>query len=241
MVPDVSTALCILIARLCDDDGRLAVGRVVVDEARKASARGAPLGADLIRDAAHLLPGVDPLPEGDRAAAEWMWWQPALTVVATTLPPPERKKNALRTRATATLSVRVAPGQEPAQLFEQVRASLLTRPPGGVSVTVRAVGWNAEPWLYAPAGPAFDAVDRAYTRAWGRPPVQVGIGGSIPFVALFGRRFSTLPLILNGVMDPRTTAHGPNESLHLGVFEKAILANVWLYAELGAALQAARA
>jgi hypothetical protein len=48
-------------------------------------------------------------------------------------------------------------------------------------------------------------------------------------------------LILNGVMDPRTTAHGPNESLHLGVFEKAILANVWLYAELGAALQAARA
>jgi acetylornithine deacetylase/succinyl-diaminopimelate desuccinylase-like protein len=240
MVPDVSTALCILIARLCDDDGRLAVGRVVVDEARKASARGAPLGADLIRDAAHLLPGVDPLPEGDRAAAEWMWWQPALTVVATTLPPPERKKNALRTRATATLSVRVAPGQEPAQLFEQIRASLLARPPGGVTVAVRAVGWNAEPWLYAPAGPAFEAVDRAYTRAWGRPPVQVGIGGSIPFVALFGRRFSKLPLILNGVMDPRTTAHGPNESLHLGVFEKAIRANVWLYAELGAALRAGR-
>ena len=64
--------------------------------------------------------------------------------------------------------------------------------------------------------------------------LQVGVGGSIPFVALFGRRFGDLPLILNGVIDPLTTAHGPNESLDLGVFAKAILANVYLYEELGA-------
>ena len=43
-----------------------------------------------------------------------------------------------------------------------------------------------------------------------------------------------LPLILNGVMDPRTTAHGPNESLHLGIFAKAVAANVHLLAELAA-------
>ena len=60
------------------------------------------------------------------------------------------------------------------------------------------------------------------------------MGGSIPFVALFGRRFGDLPLILNGVMDPKTTAHGPNESMHLGIFAKAIAANVHLYDELGA-------
>ena len=50
---------------------------------------------------------------------------------------------------------------------------------------------------------------------------------------------STLPaetkaLILNGVQDPETTSHGPNESLHLGVFDRAIRANVYLYDELGA-------
>ena len=64
--------------------------------------------------------------------------------------------------------------------------------------------------------------------------MQIGVGGSIPFVALFGRRFGDLPLILNGVIDPQTTAHGPNESMHLGVFRKAIQANVRLYDELGA-------
>ena len=60
------------------------------------------------------------------------------------------------------------------------------------------------------------------------------MGGSIPFVALFGRKYGDLPLILNGVMDPKTTAHGPNESMHLGIFAKAIRSNVWLYEELGA-------
>ena len=89
-------------------------------------------------------------------------------------------------------------------------------------------------WYYEPKGPAFDAVDRAYEAAWGAKPVRVGVGGSIPFVAIFGARFGDLPLILNGVMDPESTAHGPNESLHLGVFRKAVLANVHLYAELAA-------
>ena len=89
-------------------------------------------------------------------------------------------------------------------------------------------------WYYEPKGPAFEAVDRAYLASWGHKPVRVGVGGSIPFVAIFGQRFGDLPLILNGVMDPESTAHGPNESLHLGVFRKAILANVHLYAELGA-------
>ncbi|MEQ1507656.1 MAG: dipeptidase, partial [Myxococcota bacterium] len=91
-----------------------------------------------------------------------------------------------------------------------------------------------EGWLYTPKGPAFPAANRAYRKAWGQELVPVGVGGSIPFVALFGRRFQDLPLILNGVMDPLTTAHGPNESMHLGVFRKAVLANVYLMDELGA-------
>jgi hypothetical protein len=64
---------------------------------------------------------------------------------------------------------------------------------------------------------------------------------SIPDLLAFGRRFGDLPLILNGVIDPQTTAHGPNESLHLGVFEKAIVANVYLYDELAAVSELVRA
>ncbi len=234
MVPDVSTALVLVLARLFDADGRLCHGRVEVDAARKASAGAVSPPAATIREGAHLLPGVDPLPVRDRSAAEWMWWQPACTVVATTFPTPDRKKNALRTKASATLSVRVAPGQSREELQATLTSVLLRDPPGGVKVTVEPSGTPGEGWLYTPRGPAFAAADRAYVRSWGAPLAQVGVGGSIPFVALFGRRFSSLPLILNGVMDPLTTAHGPNESLHLGLFRKAVLANVHLYDELAA-------
>ena len=119
------------------------------------------------------------------------------------------------------------------QLFALIRDVLLGDPPGGVKVTVEKHG-GGESWLYEPKGPAFPAADRAYEKAWGRPLLPIGVGGSIPFVAMFGRRFSDRPLILNGVMDPRTGAHGPNESMDLEVFRKAIRANVHLYAELGA-------
>jgi acetylornithine deacetylase/succinyl-diaminopimelate desuccinylase-like protein len=238
MVPDVSVALCRLIARLTDDDGRLTVGRVEVPPAWVEASRAVPLNGEVIREGAHLLPGVDPLPLRGRTAPEWMWRQPALTVVATTLPTPDVKKNALRAKASAVLSVRVAPGQAPEDLAASIEAELLRDPPGGVRVSVSRGRDPSEGWLYTPQGVAFEAADRAYRAAWGRGLVEVGVGGSIPFVALFGRRYSQLPLILNGVMDPNTTAHGPNESLHLGLFRKAIAANVHLYAELAAALGA---
>jgi len=235
MVPDVSVALCRLIARLTDEDGRLKVGRVEdIDDDWRRDSWDVPLNAEVIRDGAHIIDGVDPLPTHGRSPAEWLWRQPSLTVVATTLPTAETKKNALRTKATATLSVRLAPGQAADELRDAITEVVTTNPPGGVKVTVSPTGWDGESWLYTPRGPAFDAADRAYERVWGRKLLQVGVGGSIPFVALFGRKYGDLPLILNGVMDPKTTAHGPNESMHLGIFGKAIRANVWLYEELGA-------
>lgn len=157
-----------------------------------------------------------------------------MTVVATTLPTAAQKKNAIRTAASATLSIRVAPGQDADALVADITAELSRSPVGGVKVTVREVGTRGEGWLYTPKGPAFDAADRAYQKAWGQSMVRIGVGGTIPFVAIFGRRFGDLPLILNGVMDPKSTAHGPNESMHLGIFRKAIAANVHLLAELSA-------
>jgi hypothetical protein len=63
--------------------------------------------------------------------------------------------------------------------------------------------------------------------------MRIGLGGTIPFVAQLARRWPELPLILNGVLDPDSGAHGPDESLHLGVFEKTILATIRLFDELG--------
>ncbi|MFT4976608.1 MAG: acetylornithine deacetylase/succinyl-diaminopimelate desuccinylase-like protein [Myxococcota bacterium] len=234
MVPDPCLALVSLIGRLVDADGRLSLGRVFVPAQWSTDSRAVPLNEAVIRDGARLLDGVSPLPERGRPPAEWMWRQPAITIVSTTLPSPAQKKNAIRSRASAILSVRLAPGQEPEDLRPLIEAELLRDPPGGVKVTLTEGDHSGGSWLYEPKGPAFEAADRAYKRVWGAEMIRVGVGGSIPFVAIFGRRFGDLPLILNGVMDPKTSAHGPDESMHLGIFRKAIAANIYLLEELAA-------
>jgi acetylornithine deacetylase/succinyl-diaminopimelate desuccinylase-like protein len=232
LLPDPSIALMMLVARLVDEDGRLALGRQEVPKAWRDDAWNVPLTDDVIRSAGRLVDGVNRLPDHGRPPAEWVWRQPAVTVLSTSLPQPGHEKNAIRTKASAVLSFRVAPGQTGDELYALAEKTLLGAPPGGIKVTLTRRGKPGHSWLYTPKGPAFEAADRAYRRAWGRGLLQIGVGGTIPFVALFGRRFGDLPLILNGVMDPETGAHGPNESMHLGVFAKAILANVHLYAEL---------
>ena len=232
MVPDPCLALVSLISRLVDEDGRLKLGRMAIPAEWSAASRAVPLNDQVITDGARLAPGVSPLPERGRPPAEWMWRQPALTIVSTTLPSPAQKKNAIRASASAILSVRLAPGQEPADMLPLIEAVLLQKPPGGVQVALTVKPGAGGSWLYEPQGPAFEAADRAYVRAWGSPLVRIGVGGTIPFVAIFGRRFGDLPLILNGVMDPKTAAHGPDESMHLGIFRKAIAANIYLLDEL---------
>ncbi len=236
VAPDPATTLIALLARLIDEDGRLRVGRRQVDPAWLVSSRDVPLDDAVIKSGARLLEGVSPLPERGLTPAAWIARQPALTVLSTTFPAPGSEKNAIRKSASAKLSLRIAPGQTSDELFAAVEPELRRDVPGGLAVSITKLPGAASSWDYKAEGPAFDAADRAYEAAWGRAPLRMGLGGSIPFVALFGKRFSNLPLVLNGVIDPDTGAHGPNESMHVGVYTKTVKANVHLYAELARAL-----
>ena len=236
VVPDPCMILVKLLARLVDEDGRMALLRTAVDPAWLLESRSVPLSDEGVRQAAHLKDGVNPLPDRGLSKAAWMWRQPAVTILSTTLPSPGHEKNAIRKQASAILSLRLAPGQTKAEMMKAVQETLTTQVCGGALVSVIEKAGGSMSWDYTPQGPAFEAADRAYEKAWGQKLLRIGVGGSIPFVALFGRRYGDLPLILNGVMDPQTTAHGPNESLHLGVFHKAMLANVYLLDELATTL-----
>jgi acetylornithine deacetylase/succinyl-diaminopimelate desuccinylase-like protein len=232
MAPDAGNALIKILSRIIDDDTRLAFGRKEATRAWQERARNVPIDEQVIQRGAHLEPSVRPLPSKGNPPVEWLWRQPAVTVLSTTYPRPDQHKNAIRKAASAALSVRLAPGQTKAEMRALLEAELLRDPPGGVKVRLEEKPGGAESWLYTPQGPAFEAAGRAYEKVWGQKLIEIGVGGSIPFVALFAKRYSHLPLILNGVMDPETGAHGPDESLHLGVFKKAILTNVHLLSEL---------
>ena len=70
------------------------------------------------------------------------------------------------------------------------------------------------------------------TEAWGADAVDIGIGGSIPFIADLVSVFPAAQILVTGVEDPDSRAHSPNESLHLGVFQRAILSEALLLARL---------
>jgi cysteinylglycine-S-conjugate dipeptidase len=104
----------------------------------------------------------------------------------------------------------------------------LKHAPWGVEVSFAKVQ-KAPWWTTRPEGPAFEAASVALEKAFGRPCVFMGVGGSIPFVEPFARVLGGVPALLMGVEDPYTNAHSENESVHLGDLKKAILGAVHFY------------
>jgi acetylornithine deacetylase/succinyl-diaminopimelate desuccinylase-like protein len=100
-----------------------------------------------------------------------------------------------------------------------------------VTVTLEQGG---EPCVVDTSGPAYDAARAAFAAAWdGTAPVEMGVGGSIPFIATFQELFPGAEVLVTGVEDPDARAHGPNESLHLGEFARVCVAEALLLANLG--------
>lgn len=232
-VPDPTVGLCKVVAGLVDEHGRIAGLDAPQSPEWRESVAGLSPDDEALRRNAGLLPRVPGLPAGDRPRVEWMWRQPHLTVIGTSLPSLAEVANVIQPQVKADLSVRLAPGQSPDEVFEFLRERILALVPFGLEVEVKKTRGTAG-WAYPARGPAFDATERAYRRAFGRDLVRIGVGGSIPFITLFADHFPKTPLILNGVMDPQTSAHGPDESLHVPLFRKVVLANVHLLAELAA-------
>ena len=92
------------------------------------------------------------------------------------------------------------------------------------------------PFLVDTSGWAVDDVLTAMEEAWGETPQLTGVGGSIPFIAQLAQTFPEAQVLVTGVEDPETRAHSPNESLHLGVFHRAILTEALLLARLDGAV-----
>ncbi len=241
-VADAATALTRLLARLIDDDGVLTLPGVfddvpALDAVQRARLAALPFDEESFRADAGLLERAELAGERERSVYERRWWRPSLAVTALEGMLPGKAASQLTDVARAWVDVRLAPGQDPARVSELLVGRLQEKPPWGAQVTteIRAAvpGWRIEP-----IGPAYDAARRALARGFGCEAVEIGCGGTIPFVGPFSEVMGGAPALLLGLEDPVCHAHGENESLHLGDFRKAARAAVHLLAELGKALSA---
>jgi acetylornithine deacetylase/succinyl-diaminopimelate desuccinylase-like protein len=225
VVPDALTVLVRLLATLHDDEGNVAV-----EGLHEGTAADVDRGEDWVREESGLLDGVQQI--GTGSVVQRLWVKPAITVIGIDTTPIAKASNTLIPRARAKVSMRVAPGGDAAAHLEALRRHLESHAPWGARVTVTP-GDVGQPYAIDASGKVYDAARTAFEKAWGAAPVDMGMGGSIPFIAEFAAAFPDATILVTGVEDPGTQAHSINESLHLGVLEKAATAETLLLAALG--------
>jgi cysteinylglycine-S-conjugate dipeptidase len=220
-VPDALITLARLLATLHDDDGEVAVAGLV---GREGASVDYP--ADRFRQEAGILDGVELIGRG--TITDRIWTKPSVSVLGIDAPRTLEAANALQPRAKAKISVRLAPGEDPKSAFEAIRAHLEKHVPWGAGLEVTLESDGA-PCVIDATGPVYDAARAAFRSAWdGTDPVDMGVGGSIPFIATFQELFPGAAILVTGVEDPHSAAHGPDESLHLGEFERVCVAEALL-------------
>lgn len=162
---------------------------------------------------------------GDGHVLERLWSQPSITVTGLDVPSVAHASNTLLPSVSGRISVRVAPGQKASDAFDAVKEHILTSVPFGAEVSIDDVNFG-ESFSTDTTGWAAQAVKTALSSAWGTDVVEMGVGGSIPFISSFVAAFPRAQVLVTGVEDPDSRAHSPNESLHIDSFEKAILAEL---------------
>jgi acetylornithine deacetylase/succinyl-diaminopimelate desuccinylase-like protein len=225
VVPDALKVLVRLLASLHDDDGNVAVQGLY-----ETTAADVDRGPQWVRAESGLLDGVHEI--GSGSVAQRMWAKPAITVIGIDTTPIAKASNTLIPRASAKVSMRVAPGGDVAAHLHALRRHLERHAPWGAHVKV-IPGDIGQPYAIDASGPVYDAARAAFRQAWGTDVVDMGMGGSIPFIAEFAAAFPDATILVTGVEDPGTQAHSVNESLHLGVLERAATTEALLLGKLG--------
>jgi acetylornithine deacetylase/succinyl-diaminopimelate desuccinylase-like protein len=226
LVPDSLMTLSRLIASCHDDQGN-----VVIEGLYAGPASEVDYPEQRLRAESGAVPGLHWI--GSGSTVERLWTKPALTITGITAPRAEGSSNTLVPAATARFSLRIAPGDTAASAQAALMRHLEAHTPWGAELTLTPVDTGEATQIDA-TGPAYDAARAAFTQAWdGTPPIDMGVGGSIPFIAEFLEAFPDASVLVTGVEDPDTRAHGANEGLHLAEFERVIAAEALLLAKLG--------
>jgi acetylornithine deacetylase/succinyl-diaminopimelate desuccinylase-like protein len=215
-VPDAMLALTKILGSMWDESGSVSIFGL-----NSSDLVDLPYLESQLRADSGLLPSTKPLGVGGILSR--IWTKPALTLIGLDYPSVALSSNTLVPSVRAKLSLRIAPGDDPSKALEALKQHILTHNPLGAEIDFGAVELG-RPFSLGESGWAKDLAARALKSAYGQDSVDIGIGGSIPFIADLEAVFPGVQVLVTGVEDPDSRAHSPNESLHIETLEKAIVA-----------------
>src|SRR3989344_2485119 len=187
---------------------------------KREVARSARLVGDIKGKLPFLL-GVEALSKNQSELLLAGTWKPTLAVTgADGFPAVADAGNVLRKETALKLSLRLPPNGNAIQAMNELKKVLLVNPPYKAKVSFENIdfadGWSAPelaPWLTK-------SVREVSHQYFGNDFAQMGEGGSIPFMAMLGKKFPKAQFVVTGVLGPESNAHGPNEFLHLPFTKK---------------------
>jgi acetylornithine deacetylase/succinyl-diaminopimelate desuccinylase-like protein len=235
-------ALCEIISRLHDARGHVTIPGFydrVLDwsgEERQRMAESGPSARRILHDARTAKdwgePGFTPY--------ERITLRPALTVNGITGGyQGAGSKGVIPGRALAKLNFRLAPDQDPHEVDHAFRSYIKRITPAEVKSEVRTSA-HARPVVLNPRHPMIRAAAVACRRGFGRAPVFLRSGGTVPVVNTF-QQILGVPTVLMGFALPDDHMHAPNEKFHLPNFFRGIATCVWFLQAAGAARRKERA
>ena len=215
-VPDALTVLAKTLASLHDEKGNVAVKGIATGTADPLD-----LTEEELRKQTGLRPSVRLI--GDGGITDRMWMRPSISVLGIDAPKLTESTNQLVPSAKARVSMRIPPGQDHEAAMQALIDHLRSHVPWGAEVKVEPRG-AGRPYRVKTEGKAYDALRAAFKEAFPKPAVEMGQGGSIPFVFDFAKAFPNAALLLTGASDPFSNAHSEDESVDLGDLERSVLA-----------------
>lgn len=172
---------------------------------------GADFPEDDFRAAAGVLAGVDLTGTGNIASR--LWSRPSLTVLGLDAPATATSVAALIPNVTAKISMRVPPGGDPQHHLNLLLAHLRKHTPANARLEIIRTGFSP-PFSIDPGTSVVTAARAALTEAFGRPPAEIGCGGSIPLCDALQAIAPEASLILWGAEDTaKAHIHAPQESV----------------------------
>ncbi|MBA3363102.1 MAG: M20/M25/M40 family metallo-hydrolase [Actinobacteria bacterium] len=218
-IPDAITALARMIASLHTDQGDVAI-----EGLKRFEWEGAEIPEGEFRDESGVLDSVEMI--GSGTIADRLLSSPAVAVLGVDAPAIAGSSNQIVPVARARVSLRLAPGDDPSAARQALVEHLRSHAPWGVEVTFDGdSGFEAgHGYLVDTSTPASRAAMDALARAYGRDPIEVGSGGSIPLVPMLTETFPGIEVLIWGAMDERSFIHSVNESVDLSEIEHIALA-----------------
>jgi acetylornithine deacetylase/succinyl-diaminopimelate desuccinylase-like protein len=223
--PNAVFGLIELLAKMKSADGRIQIPGIYDDVKEPAAAELQSWKSLPFREADFLVKEVGSTAltgESDRSVLERVWSRPTLEVhgIAGGFTG-AGAKTVIPAKATAKVSFRLVPDQDPQKVIDSFRKFVADNTPQGIKTEVRVLS-GGPAVMVNPDHPAIETAARAFSEILRRPTVFIRSGGSIPIVGDFARHLR-IPTILMGFGLPDDGLHSPNEKYKLSNYYMGIM------------------